>query len=653
MQQLFFLLLSGFFALNFCSAQTAENSTLIPRHAFFKGMSRVGFKMNEKATRLYFQTDRNPAAIYFCSPQNPQKIDSIILKGQVRQYEPTENGLLVIWTDTVFHLIADGQAVKLPVGTQSVQFITNLRSNQKIALQIQSKASDHTGIYVLNTANKQLSKKAELPPISTVFLDNNFNFLAGNQPNQEGGNSMYYYKNKEWKLIESVPWSFDMFIGGFSKIITASYDGKTIYYTSNQNTDKSRLYRFDIASGKSQELKQHDVVDLLPMGPSINSKGELTSIVGLFAKTIRLVVDASTKADFDLLEQQLEGDISFAQSLDKDSKWLIREFTGSPVKVYLYDRTTKKLQYLISDYPELESFTMAKRHAFEVKTRDGLSLPVHVYLPAGSDKNNDGIPDKPLPTILYVHGGPWVGVVHWNQYFHWRNFQLLANRGYAVINCEFRGSTGLGKEFVDKSMKTWGTAMTNDKTDIANWAVKSNIAAKEKVALWGWSYGGYAAMAALAFAPETYACAVSMYGISDLEAFCKNPMVSNSFWKEYVGDIYNPTDAKMLADHSPINFMKDIKAPLLLTTGSLDDRIPQMQMDSMTKVMKAANKEVVYFYYPDEGHDYRDPNSWISFWAVTEHFLKDNLGGKAQAIQKDFELGNKVVVEGAEYIEKM
>lgn len=644
------LLLFAIVNFYFSTAQDSKNNSLIPRKDLFKSTARHSFKMDGRALRLYFRNDQNNNIIYHCKAENSQQIDSVIFKGQVLQFEPSKNDLLVIWKDSLLHLMLDNQEIKLPASTQSVQFITNLRSNQKIALQIQSKEQKNSGIYVLNTTNKQLSKKADFPPVSTIFFDDNFDFIAGNVNNNEGGISMYYYKNKNWKILESVPWSFDLFIGGFSKIIAASFDGKTIYYTSNLNTDKARLYQFDIATEKSKEIAQHDKIDLLPMGASLNSKGELTSVVGLYAKTLRIVVDKSAQKDFDFLDEKLE-DISFAQSLDGDKKWLVREFTGSPTKFYLYDRTTQKLQYLTCEYPDLEPLVFAKRKAYEVKTRDGLSLPVHVYLPAGSDQNNDGIPDQPLPTILYVHGGPWVGVMHWNQYFHWRNFQLLANRGYAVINCEFRGATGMGKEFIDKSMKTWGTDMTNDKTDIAHWAVSTGIAAKEKVGIWGWSYGGYAAMAALAFAPETYNCAVSMYGISDLESFGKTPMVVNSFWQEYVGDASDITDSKMLAAHSPINFIDKIKAPLLLTTGSLDDRIPQVQIDSMAKAMKAAQKEVIYFYYPDEGHDYQAPESWISFWAVTEHFLKKNLGGKAEAIKRDFELGNKVVVEGQTLID--
>ena len=330
------------------------------------------------------------------------------------------------------------------------------------------------------------------------------------------------------------------------------------------------------------------------------------------------------------------------------SKWLVREFLGGWAKYYLYDRGIKKINYLLTDMPEYEKYTMAKRHAFRAKARDGLNLPVHVYLPDGTDKNADGIPDKPLPTVLYVHGGPWAGVTFWNSAFHCRNFQLLANRGYAVVVCEFRGSTGLGKAFVERSYKKWGTDMTNDKTDIAQWAVASGIAIKDKIGIWGWSYGGYAAMAGLAFSPQTYACGIAMYGISDLESFGKTDFANIDWWKQRVGDPFNPTETKMLHDYSPINYVKNINAPLLLTTGLKDDRIPRAQMDTMAAALHALNKYVAYFTYADEGHDYMKSESWESFWAISEKFLAEQLGGKYQPAGDDLKKGNYVIETGKE-----
>ncbi len=288
-----------------------------------------------------------------------------------------------------------------------------------------------------------------------------------------------------------------------------------------------------------------------------------------------------------------------------------------------------------------------------MKARDGLELPIHVYLPPGSDSDNDGIPDKPLPTVLYVHGGPWVGVAQWNNWFHTRNFQLLANRGYAVINTEFRGATGMGKAFVDAGDKEWGRKMHYDKVDVSRWAIDQGIAATDKLAIWGWSYGSYATNAALAFSPDLFACGLSMYGPADLDAFCRIPFTDSELWRSRVGNPNTAEGTMLLQKYSPQNYIHQIKKPLLLTTGSKDARVPQSQVDNFANALAEAGKEVIYFYYQEEGHDYRAPESWISFWAVGEQFLHDHIGGKQQPSAGDFEKGNLKVVHGQSYIEGM
>lgn len=630
----------------------SQKNELIPREAFFTGENRFDFVMDESGKSLYFRSDKSPNTIFSCISKNPEEIYSTVYPGKVVKFIPTENELLTIWQDSIYHLDLNGSSINIPHEVSSIKLVSRLHQRYHIALEIKAGDSFDDGIYLLNIKSRQLRKKFDLQPMSSIFFDKHFNLIAGNNKNEQGGNSLYYFKNNEWRILESHDWEVDDIIGGFSKVISVSDDGKTIYYTSNLATDKSRLYTYDIGSETSLEIAQSELVDLLPFGTSVDTKGNVTSVVGLYAKTIRIVTDQSSEKDFEFLRKNITGEISFVQAIDRDKKWLIRELCGGHNNIYLFDRPTQKLTYLLSDFPILDKENLASRWAFTVTTRDSLNLPVHVYLPYGSDEDNDGIPNQPLPTVMYIHGGPWVGVVHWNQSFHCRNFQLLANRGYAVIVCEFRGSTGLGKSFVEKSIKKWGTDMTNDNVDIAKWAVQSKIVLENKIALWGWSYGGYATLAGLTFSPETYACGVAMYGISDLVAFGKTSYADNEFWKTMVGDAYDSTEVNILKKYSPINYVENIKVPLLITTGSKDQRVPQSQMDTVAVAMEKENKDVIYFYYPDEVHDYRESRSWISFWAVTEQFLKDNLNGEAEPIGDEFELGDKVVVAaGRKYIE--
>lgn len=630
------LIILGSLFLSLALLSCQETNELIPREIFFEGETLTSFAMDDDASRLYFKSTEHPNDILYSSIGNLEKVDTIKFEGSVKDFLPVNNQLLTIWKDSIYRLSFGEELLQTPPSLFYIKLLSRITSNNKFPLQLHSKVAGQSGIYSLDLGTKEFSKIHELQPMSAVFLDEDFNLIAGNDKNQSGGNNMYFRKGNEWVLLESHDWEVDAMLGGFSKIISVSSDGKEIYFTSNKNTDKSRLYSYHTKTETVTELASHPKVDLVPFGASFDQQGKVTSVVGLFGETIRVSLGES-KSDFEYLSKKIEGDISFISALADDTKWLIREFTGGPSKIYLFDREAKKLTYLLSDYPLMDNHTLATRKSFSVISHDGLELPIHVYLPPGTDKNNDGIPDKLLPTIMYVHGGPWVGVVHWNQNYHTRNFQLLANRGYAVINCEFRGGTGLGKEFVGKSVKTWGTDMVKDKVEIAKWAVNFKIAQEDKIGLWGWSYGGYATLAGLTFSPETYACGISMYGISDLASFGKTPYVNNDFWKGMVGDPDDSAEVQMLRDYSPINFAGNIKAPMLLTTGSLDKRVPQIQVDQMADKLEELNKEVVYFYYPKEGHDYEKKETWLTFWAVAEGFLKENLGGQSIPLTEDLE----------------
>ncbi len=647
-----FVLFNGFLSFGQNAHSSASSNTLIPRANFFQGTQHLDIKLNPNGTAFYYRKTNRSNVIYFKDliplKGDETKIDSIVYPGKVQQYVVSSAGLICVWkgADDMPHFSMGITEMKTRFTPTSIKILPHPVYNFLVPVEIKTKDGKADGLYVFYTKSEVFRFNQDALPAKQIFFDDEFNPIAGNDVNKSLGASLLCLKDSHRTSIVETPWGADMMLGGFSKVISASLDGKTIYYTSNKTTDKTRLYSYDTETKKSIELAASQKCDLLPFGASINHKGHVTSIVGLYAKTIRISLVQSVQEDFDLLKSKLKCDVGFVQSVNEDKTWLIRTFTGGPMRSYAFNRLTKKLTLLITDCPQLDKEQLATRHAYEVTTKDNLKLPIHVYLPPGTDTNHDGVPDKPLPTIVYVHGGPWVGVVHWNQYWHWRNFQLLANRGYAVINCEFRGGTGLGKSMVEKSIQTWGTDMTQDIVDITDWSVKQGIAQSEKVGIWGWSYGGYAAVAGPAFSPKTYACGVSMFGIADLEAFGDIPFADDPFWKQMLGDPTNKKDRATLADQSPINFVKKIQCPILFTTGSKDARVPKSQVDNMVAAMKKAKKEPVYFYYPNEVHDYVKKESWISFWAITEHFLKQQLGGRAQPIGTDKDQGDLIMVEG-------
>ncbi len=643
--------------------QEVDAAGLIPRSEFFVGPGLFGFQCDDRGEHLYFQSRQSTSEIQYVDVARPQERHVLQMDRPISSWQPINDGVLFIDTlegvvrIVVAPLSGAKRVVVPPVVIRSASLLAASRTGrERVLVSIEGEKPGDSGLYELDVSDLSLVKKYPQQPYGALFFDGDLQLIAAHHSTPTEGYSFYRYdaSKEEWSSFRDHPWSMDVaMIGGLSRILSVSSDGTSVFFTSNRDTDKCGLYRLDFASGKTTRLAQHEKVDLLPFGHSNDRSGNVTSVVGLYAETKRVVVDSNWQDDFETLDRLLDGDVSFLKSCRDDRLWIVRELCGGPVRLYAFDRDEKKLVYLLSDWPNLQGKPLARRRAFEVTTRDGLHVPVHVYLPVGSDLDRDGIPETPLPTVLYVHGGPWAGIVHWNQDFHWRNFQLLANRGYAVINCDFRGSIGMGKDFVESSRKSWRSRMTLDKVDIAKWATETGIAEAGKMGIWGWSYGGYAALAGLAFSPETYACAISMYGISDMERFAMTPYANHEFWHRWVGDPNDAADRQMLRDASPIRAVERITAPILLTTGSRDVRVPQEQIDSMAQALSEAGRDVVYFYYPEEGHDYRMPESWISFWAISEAFLATHLGGRCEPDRGDKSRGHLVVVQGQAFVDSI
>lgn len=647
--------------LIFCLSAQAQERELIKRSRFFTGVEYSGHATDEFFRWVVYRSSKDNS-FYYRVIDDPVKQFEIRPKEKVTSWQVITNGLFFTsgaklhWVKSSMlsakqSVISD---VKLPVEAEKVKLVrTPLWSTGKFLVSITAKNSEESGVYIYELLERKWKLLHEQQPFAKCWYDSKGKLVAASEPNGKGGTNILTYQGgkKGWKAVHGSTFSLDMFLGGFTKIISVSADGKTVYLTSNVDTDKSRLYALDVKKEKLTELASSDVADILPFGASVFSEtGEPSSVVALYAETRRSILpEGAYAAAFKALEEKLEGDVSVANGgVHTGMNVLVREFTGGPSNIYMYNMKSRKLKFLCTDYPELENEKLASRKAHVVSVRDGMKFPVHVYLPTGSDKDKDGVPDQPLPTVLYVHGGPWVGIVQWNTYFFWRNYQLLANRGYVVIVAEFRGTTGLGKEVVNKSIKKFGSDMHNDLVDIVDWAIDKKIAHKDKVGIWGWSYGGYATMYAVGRAPDKFKCGLAMYGLSDLVSFGNLRSTSDGLWGEMVGQVTDPMDMKMLKEHSPLSYVKDIKVPLLLTTGTKDERVPQFQSDTMASAMNAAGKDITYFYYPEEKHDYREADSWISYWAHAELILSETLGGQYEDRSADFHRGNYKYVYGEE-----
>jgi dipeptidyl aminopeptidase/acylaminoacyl peptidase len=427
-------------------------------------------------------------------------------------------------------------------------------------------------------------------------------------------------------------------------------DGKTLYWTDNRGRDTTALFAQDLATGRKTLIAESARADI--GGALRNPKtGRAEAYSEYYLKNEWKPLDPAVRADFDHLSKTLPGQWAVASRPDADDIWIVvNDPITSPAAYHRYDRATKRLTKLFTIYPQLEGAPLAPMTTHEIKSRDGLTLPSYLTLPAGSDPDGDGRPNKAVPMVLLVHGGPWAR----DGYGYNAEHQWLANRGYAVLSTNFRASTGFGKKFLEAGNGQWGTAMHNDLLDAVDWAVGRGVTTKDKVAIMGASYGGYATLWGMTNTPDRFACGVNIVGPSNL-----NTLLATipPYWEAGKRQMYrrmaDPTTEAgkaWLAERSPLTKAANIRKPLLIGQGANDPRVKQDESDQIVKAMQARKIPVTYVLFPDEGHGFARPQNNIAFNAVAENFLQGCLGGRAEPIGEALKPSTAQVRVGAEII---
>jgi dipeptidyl aminopeptidase/acylaminoacyl peptidase len=439
---------------------------------------------------------------------------------------------------------------------------------------------------------------------------------------------------------------------GVQGVVGVDAAGDILYLVDNTGRDKSALLAVELASGRETVLASDADADVRPIAVVDRVTGRVLAATAQFDHLRRYTTDESVRSDFALLEKHFGGPFGTIGISAQDRAWLVAPFDGGPVRFHVYQRAKQTVASLFSSQRALDRFPLAKRIARVVTTRDGLRLPCHLYLPPGTDDNGNGLPDAPLPTLLFVHGGP-DAAYPWDSWLTNRCLQLLANRGYAALRVEFRGAGGFGKSFMEQGWREWGGKSQQDLVDVAHWAVDQRIAQPGKIGIWGWSFGGLSTFATLAFYPDEFACGVAMYGLSDLELFARRLSLFSHETAQRVGDPRTPEGIELLRRQSPLHSAERVKSPLLVTHGAKDVVAPKQHSDLFVSALEKHGKAVTYLVYPDEGHDYRQPESWISFWAVAERFLHKHLGGRFEPTADDFEGANLQVPVGSALIPEL
>ena len=310
----------------------------------------------------------------------------------------------------------------------------------------------------------------------------------------------------------------------------------------------------------------------------------------------------------------------------------------------LLDRESREVRKLLVQRKALADVPLRKMQPVVIPSRDGLRLNGYLTLPAPEAGGGR------MPLVLAIHGGPYARDVWGFNSIH----QWLANRGYAVLSVNYRGSTGFGKAFIKAADREWGGRMHDDLIDAVDWAVAQGIAEPERVGFFGGSYGGYSALIAATKTPEVFACIVDLFGISNLITFMATipPYWGPWFsvWKNRLGDPDTEAGRTFLAERSPINHLERATKPILIAQGMRDVRVVAAESEQMVAALKQRGVPVTYVTFPDEGHGFVRPQNRLAFYGVTEAFLAKHLGGRQQPIGNDFAGASLKVETGGELI---
>ncbi|MEM7208283.1 MAG: S9 family peptidase [Pseudomonadota bacterium] len=479
------------------------------------------------------------------------------------------------------------------------------------------------------------------------YFDNSLTLRFAVKSTHMGGAEYFRKTDQGWdQFMEVSPEDhYTTGLAGFGE------DNQTLYLKQSQGRDKSALFAMDLKTDHTTLVAESDVADIGHVWRDLDT-GKPYVYAVTYDKTRFYALDQRGEKILAGLKKRFGSNFYRASRTQDDSTWVVVNSQSDKVATYyLWDRHADVFTKLFPVIPELEDKTLAVMTPEMVPSRDGLTLVSYLTLPPASDEDRDGRPEQPLPMVLYVHGGPWAR----DLYGFNGDTQWLANRGYAVLQVNFRGSMGFGKSFVNAGNNQWGLAMHDDLIDAVDWAIKEGITRKDQVAIMGGSYGGYATLAGLTFTPDRFACGIDIVGPSNLETLLDSiPAYWESARRDLqtrVGDPNTEEGLAILKAASPLHKVDAISKPLLIGQGANDPRVKQTESDQIVDAMKEKNIPVTYALFPDEGHGFARPENRLAFYGIVEGFLASCLGAQSEPLGSDLDGSSLTIPAGANYVE--
>ena len=480
-------------------------------------------------------------------------------------------------------------------------------------------------VYNLDLTTGKLEMVAKNPGnIDSWLADANFKVRCAIVSIDDGSLELIVRDNEQADWEKLLTWGPEDTITSWP--VSFSKDGKFLYLVDSSNANTGRLVRMEIETGNIQviaEDPQYDVSNVL-IHPDTY---EVQAVAFTKDRNEWIVLDDSIKEDFKTIARLDHGDFFVNDRDNADKTWLVYfNKDNGPVSYYAYDRKKKKGTFLFEHMPGLSKYKLARMEPISFTARDGLTIHGYATFPIWKQKKN-------LPMVLNVHGGPW----YRDSWGYDSTAQWFANRGYVCLQVNFRGSWGYGKDFVNAGDKEWAGKMHNDLVDAVNWALEQGYVDPEKVAIYGESYGGYAALVGATFTPDVFCCAVDIVGPSNLVTSLKSvPPYWSTFLATFYKRVGNPdTDEEFLKSRSPLFKVDQIKIPILIAQGANDPRVKQAESEQIVEAMKKKGLAYEYMLFEDEGHGFAKPENRLEFSAAAEKFLAKHLGGRYEKAAED------------------
>ena len=528
-------------------------------------------------------------------------------------------------------------ALSPPQGVKSYLLQADRKFANEVLLTHNGRDKRYFDLYRVNVLNGASELLYENNEYVQLVCDADFQLRLGVKVAADGSAEVVQrHASGSWSPFTTIP-SGDV-MG--TELLEFSADGKTLYMIDARGRDKAALVAVEMSTKKTTLLAADEEADITHV--SFSGRRPMAARVDT-AHARWLAVDPAATQDLAELAAYGTGDITFTGRTYGDRVVAVHyERDAESGEYVLLDRETREVRPLFKQRKALAGLKLRPLEPVSFPARDGLRLNGYLTRPENASGK--------LPLILVIHGGPYA-----RDYWGFRStHQWLANRGYAVLSVNYRGSTGYGKAFVNAAHHEWGGRMHDDLIDTANWAVGNGLADPKRVGFFGGSYGGYSALMAATRTPEVFACIVDLFGISNLLTFMATipPYWHPWFnvWKNIVGNPDTEEGRAFLADRSPLNHLERATRPILIAHGLNDVRVVPAESRQMVDALKGRQAPVTYLTFRDEGHGFVRPVNQLAFFAVAEAFLAKHLGGLCQPFEGDLSGSTMKVEIGAELV---